>query len=144
MLANWQDCHPPAWGASRSHGVDAGSSLAESICNTAAMTSPPGCGTGNKGGFAALPKPGGPTAKRQTVKSPATCRAFAFQGARIVASGGFGDPPGNVGQGLFDLVDQDQAQVTRLQALQRQIDGLELAGNLVDALRAFGMLQAFA
>jgi hypothetical protein len=41
-----------------------------------------------------------------------------------------------VGQGLFDLVDQDQAQVARLQAVQCHVDGLEFAGDLVDALGA--------
>ena len=45
---------------------------------------------------------------------------------------------------LFNLIDQDQAQVTGVEALQGQVDGLEFAGDVVDALGPAGVGQAVA
>ena len=45
---------------------------------------------------------------------------------------------------FLDLIDQDQAQVTRAQSLERQVDGNELAANLVDAPCSTGIGQSFA
>src|SRR5574343_1066985 len=47
-----------------------------------------------------------------------------------------------MGQGLLDLIDQDQAEIARMQALKCHVDGLEFTGDGVDALGAPGVGQA--
>src|SRR5471030_8472 len=64
--------------------------------------------------------------------------------ARGAVRSAFGDALGDVGQRFFDLVDQDQRQVAFLQAIERRVDGQELAVDLVDPRGARRAVQALA
>ena len=49
-----------------------------------------------------------------------------------------------MGQGLLHLVDEDEAEVARLQAVEGAVDGGEFAADFFDVGGAFGVLQALA
>ena len=67
---------------------------------------------------------------------------------RIAASGRAGDlsltlgnPPADVFQGFLDLIDQDQAKISRLHFGQSAVDGEELATNFPDLGGSPGIFQ---
>ena len=57
--------------------------------------------------------------------------------AGFFAAAGFGGALADVGQGLLHLVDEDEAEVARLQAVEGAVDGGEFAADFFDVGGAY-------
>jgi len=65
-------------------------------------------------------------------------------GARLARAFGFGGALLDVGERFLHLVDEDEAQIARLQAVEGVVDGGEFAVDFFHVAGAFGALQTLA
>ena len=65
-------------------------------------------------------------------------------GARLARAFGLGSALLNVDERFLHLVDEDEAQIARLQAVEGVVDGGEFAVDFFHVAGAFGALQALA